>query len=400
MGVEVPKIDFTKIEGRSKGYYVICLIWLIICAIGAYAYYLIWIHGDQLTGLNNQVPWGFGIAAVCYFIGASAGSLIVSALSGVFEKEEFKIFSRSAAFFAAAMIVAAMGAIFTDIGNPENSLNFLMHFNPTSIFSWNAFLYSSYFVVCVVYLLAQFEEKKFLTKCIAVFAVGWAVLVHSGTGGIIGFIYSNDFYHSPLTVPLFIISAIASGLGLLIPTYILTFKWTKREYDLDLFWTLTKIMGAMVIVLLYCFIVEGFEKGYMPSSHEAFLRMITSPETPVPYVYWFGQIGLMLLALAIMLSPYRKTEKGMFVASLLVAIAVFCERYTLVVPGLSYPYEIFPGYEVVKPFHIVPYFPTWEEWAIVLGLLAGVYLAYCIGLKIFAILPERAVKVEEVSKNE
>ncbi len=298
------------------------------------------------------------------------------------------------------MIVAAMGAIFTDIGNPENSLNFLMHFNPTSIFSWNAFLYSSYFVVCVVYLLAQFEEKKFLTRCIAVFAVAWAVLVHSGTGGIIGFIYSNDFYHSPLTVPLFIISAIASGLGLLIPTYILTFKWTKREYDLDLFWTLTKIMGAMVIILLYCFIVEGFEKGYMPSSHEAFLRMIMSPETPVPYVYWFGQIGLMLLALAIMLSPYRKTEKGIFVASLLVAIAVFCERYTLVVPGLSYPYEIFPGYEVVKPFHIVPYFPTWEEWAIVLGLLAGVYLAYCIGIKIFAILPEKAVKVEEVSKNE
>jgi len=187
---------------------------------------------------------------------------------------------------------------------------------------------------------------------------------------------------------------------LLIPTYILTFKWTKREYDLDLLWTLAKIMGAMVILLIYCFAVEGFEKGYMPSSHEAFLRMITSPETPVVYVYWIGQIGLMLLALAILLSPYRKTEKGMFVASLLVAVAVFCERYTLVVPGLSYPYEIFAGYEVVKPFEIVPYYPSWVEWAIVLALFAGVYLAYCIGIKIFALLPEKAVKVEEVGKNE
>jgi len=400
MGAEVPKIDFTKIEGKSYGYYVICAIWLAICIIGAYAYYLVWTRGEQVTGLSNHVPWGFGIAAVCYYIGASAGSLIVSALSGVFEKEEFKIFSRSAAFFAAAMIVAAMGAIFTDIGNPSNSINFLIHFNPTSIFSWNAFLYSSYFVVCVIYLLAQFEEKKFLTRCIAVFAVGWAVLVHSGTGGILGFIYSNDFYHSSLTPPMFIISAIASGLGLLIPTYILTFKWTRREYDPSLLWTLTKIMGAMVILLLYCFIVEGFEKGYMPASHEAFLRMITSPETPTVWVYWFGQIGLMLLALAIMLSPYRKTEKAMFVAGLLVAAAVFCERYILVVPGLSYPYEIFPGYEVVKPFHIVPYYPSWVEWAIVFGLLAGVYLAYCIGLKIFALLPEKAVKIEEVNKNE
>ncbi len=398
MGVEVPKIDFKKIDGSSPGYYAICAIWLAICLIGVYAYILQWIHGEQLTGLNNQVPWGFGIAAVCYYIGASAGSLIVSALSGLFEKEEFKIFSRSAAFFAAAMIVAAMGAIFTDIGNPENSINFLIHFNPTSIFSWNAFLYSSYFVVCCVYLLAQFEEKKFLTRCIAVFAVAWAVLVHSGTGGIIGFIYSNDFYHSSLTVPLFIISAVASGLGLLIPTYILTFKWTKREYDPDLLWTLTKIMGAMVIILIYCFIVEGFEKGYMPASHEAFLRMITSPETPVMYVYWFGQLGLMFLALAIMLSPFRKKEWAMFTAGILVAIAVFCERYVLIVPGLSYPYEIFPGYEVVKPFHIVPYYPSWTEWAIVLALLAGAYLAYCIGIKIFALLPEKAVKIEEVKE--
>ena len=395
MGVEVPKIDFKKIDGSSPGYYAICAIWLIICLIGVYAYYLQWIHGEQLTGLNNQVPWGFGIAAVCYLIGASAGSLIVSALSGVFEKEEFKIFSRSAAFFAAAMIVAAMGAIFTDIGNPANSINFLIHFNPTSIFSWNAFLYSSYFVVCVVYLLAQFEDKKFLTRCIAVFAVGWAVLVHSGTGGIVGFVYSNDFYHSSLTPPLFIVSAIASGLGLLIPTYILTFKWTKREYDLDLLWTLTKIMGAMVILLIYCFIVEGFEKGYMPASHEAFLRMITSPETPEVYVYWIGQIGLMLLALAIMLSPFRKREWAIITAGLLVAVAVFCERYTLVVPGLSYPYDIFPGYEVVKPFHIVPYYPSWTEWAIVLALFAGAYLAYCIGIKIFALLPEKAVKIEK-----
>jgi molybdopterin-containing oxidoreductase family membrane subunit len=394
------EIEFKKIDGTSYGYYLICAIWLAVCLLGVYAYYLQWIHGHQVSGLSNQVPWGFGIAAVCYFIGASAGSLIVSALSGVFEKEEFKVFSRSAAFFAAAMIVAAMGAIFTDIGNPANSINFLLHFNPTSIFSWNAFLYSSYFVVCFVYLLAQFEEKKFLTRCIAVFAVGWAVLVHSGTGGILGFIYSNDFYHSSLTPPMFIISAIASGLGLLIPTYILTFKWTNREYDPNLLWTLAKIMGAMTILLIYCFAVEGFEKGYMPSSHEAFLRMIVSPETPVVWVYWFGQVGLMLLSLAILLSPYRRTEKAMFVASLLVAIAVFCERYILVVPGLSYPYEIFAGYEVVRPFHIVPYFPTWEEWAIVLGLLAGVYLAYCIGIKIFALLPEKAVNVKEVGKNE
>jgi len=387
-------VEFTKIKGDSPGYYAICAIFLALTLLGVYAYYLQFTMGHQVTGLSQEVPWGFGIAAICYFIGASAGSLIVSALSGVFGKEEFKIFSRSAAFFAAAMIVAAMGSIFTDIGNPRNGMNVVMHFNPTSIFSWNAFLYSSYFVICFIYLLAQFEEKKFLTKCLAVLAVGWAVLVHSGTGGIIGFVYSNELYHSALTPPLFIISAIASGLGLLIPTYILTFRWTGRPLDRNLIWTFAKIMGAMTILLIYCFTVEGLERGYVPSSFEALKVMLFDWKYPYAWVFWGVQILGCFLSIAILLSPWRKTDWAMITASLLVAIAVFGERYTLVTPGLAYPKEVFPGMEM-EPFKITPYYPSWVEWAIVIGLMAGVYLAYCIGIKIFALLPEKGEVEEE-----
>ena len=381
-------IEFKKIEGISPGYYGICLIFLILTLLGVYAYCLQYMLGHQVTGLSQHVTWGFGIAGICYFIGASAGSLIVSALAGVFGKEEYKIFSRSAAFFAAAMIVAAIGSIVTDIGNPRNFVNAVLHFNPTSIFSWNAFLYSSYFVICCVYLLAQFEEKEFLTKCLAVLAVGWAVLVHSGTGAIIGFVYSNELYHSALTPPLFIISAIASGLGLLIPTYIYTFKWIGRPLDRDLIWSFAKIMGAMAILMLYCFIVEGLEVGYVPSGYHAVSMMIFDWRYPYAWVYWCVEILGCLLALALLLSPWRRREWAVVAASLLIAIAVFGERYTLVTPGLAYPKEIFPGMEI-EPSKIVPYYPSWVEGAIILGLLAGVYLAYCVGVRIFALLPER-----------
>ena len=388
------EVEFKKIDGTSPGYYLVLLILTIFTLWGVYAWYLQLVYGHCVTGLSQRVPWGFGTAAICYLIGASAGSLIVSALSGVFGKEEFKIFSRSACLFALAMIVAAMLSIMQDIGNPENGLNVLAHFNFTSIFSWNAFLYSSYFVIGFIYLMAQFEEKKFLTKCLAVLAVAWAVLVHSGTGGIVGFVYSTELYHSSLTIPLFIVSAIVSGLGLLIPAYILAFRWTHRPLDRDLMWTLAKIMGALTILLLYCFAAEILDCAYVPGNQEAIRIYLFDFHYPYAWVFWFVQILGCILTVAILLSPWGKTDWGMIAAGLIVAVAVYGERYTLITPGLGIPKDYVPGM-IFKPYIVVPYYPAWTEYAMFIGLVTAAYLAWCIGLKIFAVLPERGEVVKK-----
>ncbi len=386
-------VEFKKIDGRSNGYWLICGIFLALTIWGFYAWYLQLVYGHCVTGLSQRVPWGFGTAAICYTIGASAGSLIVSALSGVFGKTEFKFFSRSACVFALATIVAAMLSIMQDIGNPENALNVLMHYNPTSVFSWNSFLYSSYFVIGFVYLMAQFGEKQRITKALAVLAVAWAVLVHSGTGGIVGFVYSTDLYHSSLTIPMFIVSAIVSGLGLLIPMWLLTFKWTNRPLDRNLMWVLAKIMGALTILLLYCFAAEALDTAYIPGNAGAIHMALFDFRYPYAWDFWVIQVGGCLLTVLILLTPWGKTDWGMGIAGFIVAIAVYAERYSLITPGLGYPKDLVPGM-IFRPFWIVPYYPSWVEYAEIIGLMSMACLVYCIGLKIFAILPERG-EVEE-----
>ncbi len=385
--------EFKKIDGTSREYYIVCGIFFVLMVWGFYAWYIQLVEGHWVTGLSWRVPWGFGTAAICYTIGASAGSLIVSALSGVFGKAEFKIFSRSACVFALGTIVAAMLSILQDIGNPENALNVLMHYNPTSVFSWNSFLYSSYFVIGFIYLMAQFGEKYRLTKALAVLAVAWAVLVHSGTGGIVGFVYSTDLYHSSLTIPMFVLSAIVSGLGLLIPMYIATFRWTNRPLNRDHIWVLAKIMGALTILLLYCFFAEVLDTGYVPGNLPAMHMALFDFRYPYAWDFWFIQIGGCLVSVLILLTPWGRTDWGMSISGFIVAVAVYGERYSLITPGLGYPKDLVPGM-IFRPFWIVPYYPSWIEYAEIIGLMSMACLVYCIGLKIFAILPERG-EVEE-----
>ncbi|RLG58995.1 MAG: hypothetical protein DRN95_03135 [Candidatus Hydrothermarchaeota archaeon] len=391
------ELEFEKIKGESKEFFATAFGLLILVLWGLYGFLYTYTKGPWVTGMTNQIPWGLPQVTIVYLIGASAGSLIISALGGVFDKEEYKVFSRLAAYLAALMIIGALLVIFVDLGKPEHAFNLFFHFNFRSIFAWNAFLYSSYLLIIVVYLIAQFERKETLVKVLAFLAVAWAVLVHSGTGGIVGFIYSMELWHSPLTPPLFIISAIASGIGIMIPLLVITFKYTNRELDINLVKGLAKIMGAMIITLLYCFTVEHLTRGYVPGNSEA-LHM-TLFEAPFGTVFWFIQIFVgMIIPLALLIYPKTfNSVKWICVASILLAIGVFAERYTLIVPGLSYSKEILPGMvvESVPPFvKGASYVPGWTEVAMVVGVFALIFLLFMVGLKIFDLLP----KIEEVEE--
>ena len=388
-------IEFRKVEGSSLGYISLVVILAIVTISGFYAYYLEFVHGG-LSGLSNRVAWGIVNAGIPYFIGLSAGSLIVSALAGVFKIERYKVFSRMAAYLAAAWIIAAILSIALDIGKLYHFMNAVRYFNPTSIFSWNAFLYSSYFVICAIYLLVQFEEMERATRFMACLAVFWAVLVHSGTGAIYGFVYSKELYHSALTPPMFIVCAITSGLGLLLATLYFTFKYTKRELDPDLVRDLALIFAGLCMILGYMLAVEGLEKGYIPALHEAIQFIFLNPRDSIFWSFWLLVIfGIVIPVLIVLIPRTGRDIRLVSLAGILHAAMVFAERFYLIVPGQVYPEEYLAGYELESLHtlegYIVSYTPTAIEWAQVIGLFAMVYLIYVIGVKLFALVPEKAV---------
>ena len=279
-----------------------------------------------------------------YLIGLSAGSLILSSLTYVFGKEEYRPISRVAVFLAIVLIFGAMVGIALDLGRPEKSWRLFMFFvlnNMRSMFAVNGILYGGYFVIGLIYLWSIFAEKSKMTKMMGMIAIGWAALVHMGTGAIFGFIAARPIFYSPFKPFEFLAAAMVSGLALLMIAVVAVFKYTKRKYDQKIIFSLSRLLFALIVGLVVIVLIDKLTHLY-PPHREATLWLFTGP---FAWVFWGLQVGCAyLLPLVLLTHPrYSKSLKGVMVAAIFVVIGIFGERFALVIPGTAYPLAFLSG---------------------------------------------------------
>ena len=203
-------------KGKSVSYWVTVGILGAATVAGLIATLVMNKHGLYLSGMTNRVPWGLQISMAIFYIGLSAGSLVVSGLYGVFGKMEYKPFARIAAYLAMLFLIAGLLSIFTDQGRIDRVFTKpFTYVNPTSMFSINPALYSGHIMICVLYLWALFKEKGTLTKITSLVVVLWAIGTHTGTGAIFAFV-PRELYNSSLLPPSFVAAALSSGAALMI----------------------------------------------------------------------------------------------------------------------------------------------------------------------------------------
>ena len=113
-------VQFAKIEGKSVSYRVTVGLLAAAAVGGLIATLVMDKHGLYLSGMSNRVPWGLQISMAIFYIGLSAGSLVVSGLYGVFGKMEYKPFARIAAYLAMLFLIAGLLSILTDQGRIDS----------------------------------------------------------------------------------------------------------------------------------------------------------------------------------------------------------------------------------------------------------------------------------------
>jgi len=317
-------------------------------AAGAISTWIVIEKGIWVTGMTNRVPWGLQIVMAVYYIGLSAGSLVISGLYGVFGKQEYKPFARLAVYIAMIFLIAGLLSILTDQGRMDRVfVEPFVYFNLQSMFSINPILYSGHILICIIYLWALFTEKKKMTTFIATLAFGWAFCVHSGTGAIFGF-GARMLYESPLLPASFVAAAMASGTALMILVIVGLFKATNRYLDKRLILWLGRFLAICILVVVYFLIMENAYRVYVVELRHAALYYLFGGMHSI--LFW---IGLMLIGcfVPMFLLFYRKTGqtvKWIVIASSLVVFGVLCERYVIVLPGLTNPPELFPGMEITR----------------------------------------------------
>jgi molybdopterin-containing oxidoreductase family membrane subunit len=394
-------LAFSRIDGKSREFYILLILFSIFTLIGFICFMVSYISGHHVLGSSNIIPWGMPITITIYLIGLSAGSLILSSLTYVFRKEEYRPIARLAVFLAIILIFGAMIGIALDLGRPEKSWRLFMFFvlnNMRSMFAVNGILYGGYFLIGIVYLGGIFAEKYKFVKTMGIIAICWAALVHMGTGAIFGFIATRSIFYSPIKPFEFLAAAMVSGLALLMIMVVLTFKFVKRNFDRDVIFSLSKLLLILIIALAVMVLIDKLTHLY-PPDREATIWLLTGPFS---WIFWGLQVGCAYVLPIILLAHprLRKDIKWVMAAAVLVVVGIFGERFSLVIPGTAYPLPFYPG-KIEGIWGMAGSFPiTPVESLMSLGIFTLMGLLFLVGLKNLELLPveEMGQQTPEVAK--
>ncbi|MGD8727833.1 MAG: polysulfide reductase NrfD [Gemmatimonadales bacterium] len=387
-------VEFAKLEGRSRLYYTAMTITAVLGLAGTFATYYMHVHGLYLSGMTNRVPWGLQIAMAIFYIGLSAGSLVVSGLYGIFGQMQYKPFARIAAYLAMLFLIAGLLSILTDQGRLDRVfVQPFTHFNLQSMFSINPSLYSGHVMICIIYLWALFREKGTLTKIASLTVVLWAIGTHTGTGAIFAFV-PRELYNSPLLPPSFVAAALSSGAALMILVNVVLFRAAARQLDDELvIWLGRRLLAIFLVCTLYVMLIENLHRSYLVGTREAGLFFLFGGFHSL--LFWAGLITLGCVVPAILLFMRRTGTSVNWIvfSSTLVVVGVLFERFLIVVPGLIHPPELFPGMEITSsPLWegIVGYSVSFPEVMQALGVAGVIGFAFLAGLKYMPLMPTAA----------
>lgn len=354
------------------------ILLLVVMAIALCAWlYQLW-FGLGVTGMNKPVFWGIYIVTFVFFIGVSAGGIAVASLSHLAGIEKFKPISRVAEVVAIISLVLAMTGIIFDLGRPDRLLNLFIYPQLTSPLTWDVFVINIYLVLCLAMLYLSIKGKTKLLKTFAFISIPAFVLVHSVTAWIFGLMKSQPGWHTSILAPLFISSALVSGLALIVLALIFLKRFLGFRLDDEIIIGLGRYFKILLPVLFYFLICE-FLTIVFPNipAHMAVFKELFAGKFAV--IFWFDIVLGIIIPFFIIISQSGKGVRGVGIVSLLSFLGVFAERINIVVPSFYHPF-------LSNDRILYIYRPTWVEYALVAGLFAFGTLLFIIASKVIPLL--------------
>lgn len=380
-------MEYTKIEGKSTGYYGLIALFGILAILGIYEFFLTLQAGQGDLGVSNRVPWGITIIMVEFLKGASVGLLLFSTLGYVFGKDEFKPFSRISAFMGIILLIVAIAIIVGELGKPLRFINVFVYGlgNLDSIFAINAFLYSGYILVSAAYLWSIFGEKLQLAKTLGILVIALAAAVITASGATFGFISARELWFSPILPLLYIVVALVSGVSLLILIIIATAKLAHKPLDEKIVTKLGKFLLVFLLIFACIVFIEILTKVYPFGGEEEIKFLLNGPYSSI---FWIGQILIGIVLPAGILIAAGKSLYSMAAASLLSLIGAFSEKFSLIIAGQdTTQFQVVERAVMGFEGEAALYSVSAAEFALILGAIGAFGILYLIGLRMIKLLP-------------
>lgn len=355
---------------------------LTAAGVAAWIYQLA--NGLGVTGMSNGTSWGLYITCFMFFVGLSAGGLIVASSASVFHVKEYKKVALPAVILSTVCICVAGMFVLIDLGGIQRVWRIVASPNPASPLFWDICVITLYLAINVVYLAFMTSRKPGAQDRVAVvsrFALPVAILVHSVTAWIFGLEIAKEGWYSAIMAPLFVVSAMDSGLALLL----LSLMGLNKS---GLFKTEKKLLTNLAGLLATCIAIDGFLIGCevltmaYPGAAGAETLSIMATGATAPF-FWFEIIVGILIPLAILLFAKNRARMGLVAAaSVCVVVGVFCKRVWLLLtsfvefnvagaPGVISGSSAAAHAAGTDAWALASaYAPTWVEIVVVIGVVS------------------------------
>lgn len=359
---------------------------LVVVGVGCWIYQLL--QGLTVTGMNNGTSWGLYITNFMFFVGLSAGGLIVASSASVFHIAKFKQVALPAIILSTVCICAAGMFVLIDLGGVQRVWRLITGPNPTSPLLWDVCVITCYLIINICYLTFMAGGNNRAVTITSRFALPCAILVHSVTAWIFGLEIAKEGWNSAILAPIFVASAMDSGLALLL--LVLSALKKARIFDTsrDLMASLAGLLATCIAVDAFFIFCELLTMGYNGTHGATVILNELFFGATAPF-FWFEVVGGLVVPFCILVFQ-KNREKPLLVniACALVVLGVFCKRVWLlftafITPNLmGAPGLISGSSEAIREtgtasFAVLSsYAPTVFEVLIVVGVLALVVLAF------------------------
>ena len=407
-------------------------ILIVFCIIGAYAYYRQLRYGLVVTGMRDYASWGIYISNFVFFVAISLVGSLITAVLRLADVHWSTPLTRIAEIIAVSAIFFASAIIIVDMGRPERFVNLVMYGRLQSPIIWDVIVIGTYFIISIILLylpllpdlkiLIAHKEKnsrwlnkyyKFLgsfwkgTKeqirmankgiailCITIIPV--AFCIHTVTSWLFATTYRPG-WDSTNFGAYFISGAFLVGSGaVVVAMYVFRKAYHLEKYITpDHFNKMGKVVVLLAMLYLYFNINEFLVPAFKMKKPEA--EHLTELFTgKFSILFWFAILTSMIIPMVILLFKAGRKPKPMFIAGILIVVGAWCKRFLIVTPTLLNPF--LPMSNVPENYR--HYFPTWEEWAIAIGSLAGALLVITFFARILPIIPIHETITEQQEQDD
>jgi molybdopterin-containing oxidoreductase family membrane subunit len=215
------------------------------------------------------------------------------------------------------------------------------------------------------------EKLAFIMTLIA---LPFAIYLHTTTAFVLALNKSRELWNTAVMVPIFLSSAIASGIALLLIVAYIMQRFHVLEFTSKMFRSLSTLLAMVIIIDLFLLVAE-IAFVYWPTSAKAGHTLRFSEFLTGPYAVIFLPV-LILGTIAFILLARRKTRHipaVQITAAALYVVAIFLKRYTLMSMGFAIG---------VLGQQQAPYVPSLTETLIAVGLLSIAVLFVTLAAKV------------------